>query len=83
VRQIIEKALNVTIQNPVHLLPRDRDVQRIQRLMLAMLWPEAVRENPKILFVNLVEDRDHSLLNNPCPPVPRPRVAVADHPVSV
>src|SRR6266576_710660 len=61
---MIEKAPNVTVQNPVHFLPRDRDVQRIQRLMLATLWPEAVRETPKILFINLVEDRDHSLLNN-------------------
>ena len=32
--------------------------------MLATLWAEAIRETPKILFINLVEDRDHSLLNN-------------------
>src|SRR6266576_5160743 len=61
---MIEKAPNVTVQNPVHLLPRDRDVQRIQRLMLATLWPEAVRETPKVLFINLVEDCNHSLLDN-------------------
>ena len=63
-RQMIEKAPNVTVQNPVHLLPRDRDVQRIQRWMLAMLWPEAIRETPEILLINLIEDCDHGLLNN-------------------
>ena len=63
-RQIIEKAPNVTVQNPVHLLPRDRDVQRIQRLMLTTPWSETIREPPKILFVYLIEDCDHGLLNN-------------------
>src|SRR5438105_11521675 len=47
-----------------HLLPRDRDVQRIQRLMLATSWPEAVGETPKVLFINLVEDCDHSMLDD-------------------
>jgi hypothetical protein len=32
--------------------------------MLTAPWPEAVRETPKVLFVNLIEDRDHGLLNN-------------------
>ena len=63
-RQIIEKAQNVAIQHPVHLLPRDPDVQRIQRLMLAASWPEALRETPKVLLVYLIEDRDHGLLND-------------------
>src|SRR6516165_10844104 len=61
---MIEKAPDVTVQNPVHLLPRDRDVQCVQRLMLAAPWPETIRESPKILLVNLIEDRDHGLLNN-------------------
>src|ERR1700733_7872339 len=62
--QIVEKAPDVTVQNPVHLLPRDPDVQRIQRLMLAAPWPKTIRETPKILFINLIEDRDHGLLDN-------------------
>jgi len=57
VRQIVEKAQNVTIQHPVHLLPRDPDVQRIQRLMLAAPWPETVRETPKVFLINLIQDR--------------------------
>ena len=63
-RQMIEKAPNVTVQNPVHLLPRDRDVQRIQRLVLTAPRPEAIRETPEILLINLIEDCDHGLLNN-------------------
>src|SRR5260370_8454532 len=61
---MIEKAPNVTVQHPVHPLPRDRDVQRIQRLMLAAPWPEAIREALKILLVNLIEDGSHGLLND-------------------
>src|SRR6476659_8786917 len=64
VRQIIEEAPNVTVQNPVHLLPRDPDEQRIQRLLLTASWPEPIRVAPKILLINLVEDCDHGLLNN-------------------
>src|ERR1700745_4105654 len=32
--------------------------------MLIAPWSEAIREAPKILLVNLVEDRDYGLLNN-------------------
>ena len=63
-RQVIEKAPNVTVQNPVHLLPRGRDVQRIQRLMLTASWSKTILEPPKIFLVNLIQDCDHGLLNN-------------------
>jgi len=61
---MIEKAPNVTVQNPVHPLPRDRDVQRIQRWMLTAPWPETIPETPKILLLNLIEDCDHGLLDH-------------------
>src|SRR5262249_2790094 len=32
--------------------------------MLAAPWPETIRETPKILLVNLIEDCGHGLLNN-------------------
>jgi len=32
--------------------------------MLAAPWPEAIRESPKVLFVDLIEDRDHGMLND-------------------
>src|ERR1043166_9182857 len=60
----IQKAPDIAVQNPVHLLPRDRDVQCVQRLMLAAPRSEPIRETPKVLLVNLIEDGDHGLLNN-------------------
>jgi hypothetical protein len=33
-------------------------------LVLAASWPETIGEPPKVLFVNLVEDRDHSMLDD-------------------
>ena len=59
-----EKSSDVYVQHKAHLLPRERDVQRIQRLMLATSWPEPIRETPKVLFVNLIEDRDHGMLDD-------------------
>src|SRR5271163_2151271 len=61
---MIEKATNVGIENPVHLLPHDPYPQRVQRLMLASPRPETIREPLKILFVNLIEDRHYGLLND-------------------
>jgi hypothetical protein len=61
VRQIIEKATNVSIENPVHFLPHDPHPERVQSTMLAAPRPEPVREPQKVLFVNLVEDRHYGL----------------------
>jgi hypothetical protein len=36
----VEKPSDVRIRHNAHLLPRDRDVQRVQRLVLAASWPE-------------------------------------------
>src|SRR6516225_132834 len=64
VRQIVEKSANVAVQHPVHLLPRNSDAQRIQRLMLATSWPEPIREAEEILFIDLIQDYGHGLLND-------------------
>ena len=32
--------------------------------MLAASWPEAIGESPEILFINLIEDRDHGMLDD-------------------
>src|SRR4029077_3048839 len=64
VRQIIEKATNVGIENPAHLLPHDPDPERIQSVMLAAPRTEPVGEPQEILFVNLIEDRHYGLLND-------------------
>src|ERR1700728_6414 len=64
VRQIIVKAPNVCIENPVHLLPHDSYPERIQSIVLAAPRPESIGEPQEILFVNLVEDSHHGLLND-------------------
>src|SRR5579863_2158383 len=64
VRQIVEKATNVGIENPVHLLPHDPHPERIQRIVLATPGAEPVGEPQEVLFVNLVEDRHYGLLND-------------------
>src|SRR5579872_2480611 len=53
VRQIVEKATNVGIENPVPLLPHDPHPKRVQRIVLAAPRPEPVREPQQILFINL------------------------------
>src|SRR5713226_8906764 len=60
----IEEPSDVCIQHIVHLPPLERDRQRVQRLMLAPSWPETIREAPKILLINRIENSDHGLLNN-------------------
>jgi len=64
VRQIVEKAPNVGIENPVHLLPHDPYPQRIQGIMLAAPRSEPIGEPQEILFVNLIEDCHYGLLND-------------------
>src|ERR1039458_700053 len=64
VRQIIEKATNVGIENPVHFLPHGPHPERVQSVMLAAPGPEPIGEPQKILFVNLVEDRHYGLLDD-------------------
>jgi hypothetical protein len=64
VGQRVEEAPNVTIQHVVHALPREGHRERVQRLVWTASWPKPVGEAPKILLVDLGEDRDHGLLDN-------------------
>jgi hypothetical protein len=63
-RNVIEKAFPIQIENPAHPLPLDRHIQRIQRHRLPTPRSEPVTEPPKILFVYRVEDRNHGLLDD-------------------
>ena len=63
-RNVIEKSTNVQVEYPVHLFPSQSHCQRIQRIVLFSPRPESVGESQKILFVYLVKDRHHGLLNN-------------------
>ncbi len=60
----VEKCPNVQIEHPVHLLARNPDVERVQRIMLAAPRPEPVGEAQKVLFPDLVENRPHRVLND-------------------
>ena len=64
VRQIVEKATNVGIENPVHLPPHDPYPERIQRIVLAAPRTEPIGEPQKVLFVYLVENHHYGLLND-------------------
>jgi hypothetical protein len=54
-----------SIENVVHLLARDPDDERVQRMVLAALWSEPVREPEEVLLVDRVELRERSSLDNP------------------
>jgi len=61
---IVEKALDIGIQYPVHLLRHDSRRERVQRVLRAAPRPETIRETGKVLLVNLLENRCHSLLHD-------------------
>src|SRR5271154_3707359 len=61
---VVEKALQVQIENPVHFLPPNRYIQRVERPMLAASRTKLVRKSPKVFLINLIEDRYHSALDN-------------------
>ena len=60
----IEKSPNVRIKNVVHVLPRERVRERVQRLMLAASRSKPIRKAQKVLLVNRVENGDHGLLDD-------------------
>ena len=64
VAQMIKEATNVRIEYPVHSLPFDAHVQRVQRLMRATSRTESIRKAAKVHLVYLVEDGHHRLLDN-------------------
>src|SRR5262249_17736227 len=61
--EIVEKASDISVQNVVHLLLQERVRQRIQRVMLAAPRAKSVREVEKILFIYLIEDGGHGVLD--------------------
>ena len=62
--QLVEETSDINIENPPHFLPVDRDTQRIQRIVLAAFWSEAIRESEEILLVNRVEHCYRRTLDN-------------------
>src|ERR1700678_3510526 len=64
VTQVVEESANIRIEYPVHSLPLDAYVQRIQRLMRAASRTESIRKAPKVHLVDLVENGHHRLLDD-------------------
>src|SRR5580693_7657661 len=64
VRNSIEKAFDVQIEHPVHFPRQQSRVKRIQRLMLASLWPEPVRKTEKVRFVDSIQYLDRRALDD-------------------
>ncbi len=59
-----EEVTNVCVEHPVHPLPHDPHPERVQRLVLTAPGTEPIREPHEVLFINLVQDHDHGVLND-------------------
>jgi len=64
VGQASEEVTNVGVEHPVHLLRRDTDRERVQRLMRAAPRSESVRESEKVFFVDGVHHLDDRTLDD-------------------
>jgi len=60
----IEKSGDVGIVHPVHLLRQECDIERIQRIVLATLRSESVREAKEVGFVDRVQHLDRRALDD-------------------
>src|ERR1700686_4291154 len=60
----IEEAPDIRIKHPVHLLPEDADMERVQRIVLAASWPESVGEPKEVFLVDCFENRRNRLLDD-------------------
>src|SRR5215469_8101607 len=61
---LVEKRPDVKVENPVHLLSGNPDVERVQRIVLASPWSEPIRKAQEILFPNLVENPPYRVLDD-------------------
>ena len=64
VAHVIEEPPNVRVQHPVHSLPTDTHMQRIERVMRVASRTKPVRVTPKVHLINFIKDGDHGLLND-------------------
>jgi hypothetical protein len=59
----VEKATDVGIEHPVHLLPTDSDAECVQRMVRAASWPKSVGETEEVCLVDAVQDRHEGTLD--------------------
>src|ERR1700683_3461825 len=60
---VVEKAFNTGIRNPVHLLHYDPRRERVERVVRSPYRPKTGREPRKGLLIDLLENRGYSLLD--------------------
>src|SRR6266568_3966918 len=77
----VEKATNVGIKHPVHLLPADSDAECVQRVVWATSRSKSVGEAEEVRFVDAVQNRHQGTLDqfvlergNPERPLPSIRL---------
>src|SRR6266700_3611567 len=61
--QAIEERADVAIQHPVHPSRQQAGVQSIQRIVLSLAWPVAIRETEKVSLVDAIQHRDRRSLD--------------------
>src|SRR5580658_7660011 len=60
----IEKAPDVRLKHPAHLLPENTGVESVQRIVLAAPRPKSVGEPEKVFLVDCFENRRDRLLDD-------------------
>jgi len=58
---MVEEALDISIEHPVHTLLLQPRVERIERLVRVSSWPEPIRKALEVRLVDLIEDGHHGL----------------------
>src|SRR5438552_5546109 len=61
---VVEEALDVGIEYPVHTLLLQPRVERIERLMRVSYRPEPIRKALEVHLIDFIEDGHYGLLNN-------------------
>jgi hypothetical protein len=62
--QRIEEVAQICIEHPAHLLRRDPNRERVQRLMRVALGSKTVRKAQEVLFVDRVQHLDYGALDD-------------------
>ena len=78
VAQLIEEAQNVRIEHPVHSLPTDTHMQRIERLMRVASRTKPIRVTPKVHLVAVHRPSEYKLYGMASPDMLRGGCGCAD-----
>jgi hypothetical protein len=85
---VVRRFPDIRVEHEVHLLARDPDRQRIQRIMLRAPRPKPIREPTKVLLIHGAQHLDHRplqdfVLQRGYPKRPQPPIGLRyEHPAS-